>query len=164
MSSAHLELGVSIHATPQEIHDAYIKKVKLWHPDNFQDTEKQNEAQEMLIKINLAYKALMSNMKFGDGIAYKDLKEHIKKLYKLKQYDSALLYLNKDLDRDADWYFTYGSILMEQKNYEHAHNCFRKAVSMEPEHKQYRQSALDAYVQFKKGNSLLGKISQRFKK
>lgn len=164
MTNAHLELGVSIHANAQEIHEAYIKKVKQWHPDNFQDINKQNQAQEMLIKINLAYKELMNNTKFGDGIVYKDLKEHIRKLYKLKQYESALLYLNKDPDRNADWYFTYGSVLHEQKKFKEAHDCFRKAISIEPDSKQYRQAALEAHVQFRKSTSFIGKISQIFKK
>lgn len=164
MKNPFHELGVSMQSTADEIHDAYIKKVKQWHPDNFQDAAQQNAAQDMLCRLNLAYKEAINIIRPSEEINFKDRREHIKKLLKLKQYNSALLYLNKDSYRDAEWYFIYGSILMEQRCYKEAHDCFRMAITTEPNQKEYRQAALNAALLLKKSGSLLGKMSNLFKK
>lgn len=164
MKNPYEELGISIHSTAEEIHNAYIQKVKQWHPDMFRDVSQQNYAQDMLCKLNLAYRNAMDNIKSNEEITYKNIRDHIKKLYKLKQYESALLYLNKDKYKDAEWYYLYGCIQIENSRYEEAHNYFRMAINIEPDNKIYRQSALNAIVKLRKSQSILGKLTNIFKK
>jgi len=49
-------------AKPHEVKSAYIKLVKKYHPDKFQDEEKKQLATELLQKINEAYAAINEHL------------------------------------------------------------------------------------------------------
>lgn len=60
LHDSHFEiLGVSRHATRQEIKKAYYRQIKKWHPDKFQhEPEKFSKALEKSKQINEAYRLL----------------------------------------------------------------------------------------------------------
>ena len=55
MSTPFEELGLQPWAEPDEIRSAYRALVKQCHPDMVQDPVKKTEAQERMIRLNLAY-------------------------------------------------------------------------------------------------------------
>ena len=48
-------LGVRPGADAAEVRAAYRRKVKECHPDQFTDAQRQKQAQDELIRLNLAY-------------------------------------------------------------------------------------------------------------
>src|SRR3954468_2819808 len=54
-------LGVPAESTPEQIRQAYLDLVRVWHPDRFQsDSRLRQIAQEHLCEINEAYTQLKS--------------------------------------------------------------------------------------------------------
>lgn len=53
-------LGVQKTATDEEIKASYKKLVKKWHPDQFSDKQKKEEAEKMMAAINAAYEVLIN--------------------------------------------------------------------------------------------------------
>jgi len=52
-------LGVSSHASSDEVKQAYRDLVNVWHPDRFSHNDRlRKKAEEELIKINLAYEEI----------------------------------------------------------------------------------------------------------
>ena len=48
-------LGLRAGADPEEIRNAYRRLVKQCHPDMVQDPSRKSEAQQRMIRLNLAY-------------------------------------------------------------------------------------------------------------
>lgn len=60
MSNDHDLLGIKPGATEEEIRQAYLEMVKVWHPDRFtHDPKLQDKAQEKLKELNHAYERLL---------------------------------------------------------------------------------------------------------
>lgn len=55
------ELGVSPSASPEEIREAYMKLVKKYHPDRYQDSNLKKQAEEKMKRINAAYDTITKN-------------------------------------------------------------------------------------------------------
>lgn len=56
-------LGVPQDAGLSEIKDAYRKKVREWHPDQFSDKTKKKKAESMMKQVNSAYEVLSDSKK-----------------------------------------------------------------------------------------------------
>lgn len=155
-------LGIKPGSSAEEVRAAYRRQVKLCHPDQFQDAERQKEAQEQLIRLNLAYEAALKlSVRQTVGfnlISQKEAKYFAKRLLEQGNLESALRQLNRADEKDADWYFFQGELLMRLKQYETAHQSFREAVRRDPENRTYRQGALDAALAMKKHRPLGQKI------
>ena len=59
MENPFVVLGVRQDATGEEIRAAYHRGVKRCHPDAVQDESRRQEAQEALVRLNLAYAEAM---------------------------------------------------------------------------------------------------------
>ncbi|MBQ7656622.1 MAG: DnaJ domain-containing protein [Clostridia bacterium] len=149
-------LGLPRDATEEQVRHAYHTRVKACHPDQFIDGQEQQRAQEQLIQLNLAYEeALRHTAGAQRGAAMNVLSpEEAKKLalrlMAQQRYESALLQLSHVEQRDDEWYYIHGRLLMNMRQYSTAHQSFREAVRMRPENRDYRQGALDAAVAIKK--------------
>ena len=53
-------LGVRPGADAAEVRAAYRRKVKECHPDQFTDAQRQKQAQDELIRLNLAYEQALT--------------------------------------------------------------------------------------------------------
>ncbi|NLB91314.1 MAG: J domain-containing protein, partial [Clostridiales bacterium] len=127
MTNPYLLLGISPDADTDQVRSAYRKKVKQCHPDQFQDPEKQKEAQETLIALNLAYEAALArapktkpvnpsaSVPTDQAIAF------AQRLQKEGNFSSALRQLIRAEKKDAYWYYVQGNILMDMKQYGSAH-------------------------------------------
>jgi len=160
-------LGVKPGANAEEVRAAYRRMVKSCHPDQFQDAEQQKNAQEKLIRLNLAYEAalkLASRRTVGFNlISQEEAKHFAQRLVEQGNLESALRQLNRADSKDAEWYYIQGNILMALRQYETAHQSYREAVRRPPENRKFREGALDAALAMKKNRPLGEKIRSFFK-
>ncbi|MBE5782633.1 MAG: tetratricopeptide repeat protein [Clostridiales bacterium] len=155
-------LGLNTDADQQQVHQAYRTRVKECHPDRFTDPDMQKRAQEQLIELNLAYAEAL-RLTAGlqgryNGVPLDQAKQIAKRLMEQGRYESALLQLCRTDNKDDEWYFIQGQVLMQMKQYDSAHQSFREAVKMEPENREYRAGALEAAVAMKKHKKLPYKV------
>ena len=155
-------LGLKMGADEQEVRAAYRRLVKGCHPDQFQDAQRQKKAQEELIRLNLAYEAalkLATRRVVGFNLISKEEAKHFaQRLVEQGNLESALRQLGRADEKDADWYFIQGNILMKLHQYETAHQSYREAVKRDPENRKYREGALDAALAMKKNRPLGQKL------
>ena len=147
-------LGLTVEADQQQVRQAYHTRVKACHPDQFIDQERQHKAQEEMIRLNLAYEEalrLSSQRQVGyHGVPGEEAKKIARRLLEQQRYESALLQLGRADDKDDEWYFIQGKILMAMRQYASAHQSFREAVRRNPGNNEYRAGALEAAVTLKK--------------
>jgi len=151
-------LGISPSAEASQVRAAYRKRVKLCHPDQYQDPEKQKAAQEKLIQLNLAYEEalkLCSQRHVGFNlISQEEAKHFAARLVEQGNLESALRQLNRADSKDAEWFYIQGNILMGMRQYQTAHQSYREAVRRDPGNNHYRAGALDAAVAVKRSKRL----------
>ena len=152
-------LGVSENANKEQIKKAYHNRAKQYHPDLFTDPAQQQEAQQRMVELNLAYEKAVRHAARNKSHAFTKVPlaqalSTARRLLEQGQLESALLHLGRSEEKDADWYALQGEILMAFKEYDTAHRSFREAVRREPENMQFRSLALDAAVQVKRHQQL----------
>ena len=156
-------LGLTVEADQQQVHQAYRTRVKACHPDQFVDREQQAKAQEDLIRLNLAYEEAL-RLSAGRQVGYhavpgEQAKTIARKLMEQGRYESALLQLGRADEKDDEWYFIQGQLLMQMRQYGSAHQAFREAVRRDPYNREYRQGALDAALAVKKHQKLVYRVA-----
>lgn len=160
-------LGVSPGADAAAVRAAYRVKVKECHPDQFTDEEKSREAQEELIRLNLAYEEalkLLSRQRVGFNLISQDEAKHFAgRLMEQGNPESALRQLHRADARDEEWYILNGKILMELRRYEEAEASFRQAIRSDPNNRSYHALALDATVKQRESKKLNVKLQNWFK-
>ncbi|MBE6063605.1 MAG: molecular chaperone DnaJ [Clostridium butyricum] len=156
-------LGVKPGASQDEIKSAYRKLIKKYHPDQYGDNPLKELAQEKIIEINKAYDALTKNMgnnysssssyssstssrsyetAGGSNNSYRnDSSEfiHIRQMINSKNFSSAENSLNSMNNRNAEWHFLYGVVMLNKGWYDSALNHMTTAVNMDPNNFEYRQ-------------------------
>ena len=150
-----LVLEVSRDADPETIKTAYHRLVKRWHPDQFTDSTEQEIAQTHLVQLNLAYqdalKAASSRVPHvTPDLPLHDAKSLSRRLFGMRQYESALRQLARTHEKDADYYYLEGQILTALRQYGSAHQAYRAAVQMEPTNREYHRAAFNAALTYKK--------------
>ncbi|MCR4886777.1 MAG: J domain-containing protein [Clostridiales bacterium] len=148
-------LGLSADANEQQIRRAYHARVKRCHPDQFTDAEMQRKAQEELTELNLAYEEALKRALTMKPTVYRrvppaEAKATARRLLSQDRYESALLQLGRAENRDDEWYYIQGLILMGMKQFGSAHQSFREAIRLQPDNNDYRTGALEAAVALKK--------------
>ncbi len=164
MSTPFEVLGLRAWADPDEIRAAYRSLVKTCHPDMIQDPEKKRQAQEQMIRLNLAYEEALrlasprQHAPYRQQICVDDAVLLAEKMLNRNSPEAALRQLMRAETRDAAWYYMQGRILMALSQYESAHQSFREAVRRDPENNTYRAGALDAALALKKEQTLPGRM------
>ena len=77
--------------------------------------------------------------------------------------EGALRQLLRCEDRDGEWYYMQGKVLMALEQFESAHQSFREAVRRSPENNVYRSGALAAVVAQREAETLHGKVKKVLK-
>ncbi len=166
MGTPFEELGLRAWADPDEIRSAYRSLVKQCHPDMVRDPAKKQEAQERMIRLNLAYEEALrlaaprQRAAYTQEIPREDAVLLAERMLLKDRPENALRQLLRAETRDAVWYYTQGKILMRMEQYHSAHQSFREAVRRDPENNTYRSGALDAAVAEKKAKTLAGKMQK----
>ena len=163
------ELGLRAWADPDEIRSAYRSLVKQCHPDMVRDPAKKQEAQERMIRLNLAYEEALRLATPRQHAAYaRELPKEeavilAGRMLQKNKPESALRQLMRAESRDAVWHYTYGRILMSMEHFHEAHLAFREAVRLDPDNREYRTGALEAAVAEKKEQTLPGRARKFFR-
>lgn len=148
-------LGVSESATDDEIKEAYRKLAKKYHPDRYIDDGLKEMATEKMQQINEAYDAI-KDMRAGKGSAnyggtnYGSTNTGSSRFASIRiminngQYSAAEEALDRvsAAERDAEWHFLRGCVLLRRGWYHDATKHFDTACRMDPYNQEYRQARL----------------------
>lgn len=156
-------LGLSSHATQQQVHQAYRARAKACHPDQFPEGEQQRQAQEQLLQLNLAYEEalrLTAGPVSGRPVApSEEIKAIARRLMEQNRYETALMQLARAPYKDDEWYALQGQLLMKIRQYAKAHQSFREAVRLNPDSQEHRALALHAAITVKKHQRLRYRVA-----
>lgn len=156
MANPYEVLDVSPSATDEEVKAAYRRLAKKYHPDNYTDDSLKDFASEKMKEINGAYDQVVSQRRTQGangnsytgyqntyatspgGSKYPDVRNFIRS----GRINDAEQILNgvPEGNRDAEWYFLKGTILIKKGWTEEAHVHFQKACSMDPSNLEYQQA------------------------
>ncbi len=162
-------LGLKGWADRTEIRNAYRALVKQCHPDMIQDPVRKQEAQERMVRLNLAYEEAIRLASPRIQPAEAELSAAAVVLMAERSLarnnpEGALRTLLKCDKRDGDWYYMQGKVLMAMEQYQSAHQSFREAVRRCPDNNVYRSGALAAALAFRKSETIQGKMQKVLKK
>lgn len=147
-------LNVNSGASQVEIKKAYIKMVKKYHPDRFQDKAAKEMAEEKLKDINEAYDYLSyatnSSKAYGHNgenagnnsqNSYSNADTsfaNIRRLINNGQIDAAMSQLASYKSKTAEWYYLMGLCYLRKGFYSQAHSHVSQAIKMDPNNIEYR--------------------------
>ena len=160
-------LGLKGWAAPEEIRSAYRALVKQCHPDMIRDPIEKEAAQNRMVALNLAYEEALrlASPRPHSGAVTPEVScaEAVLLAQRAMARDNpegALRALSRCEQKDGEWYYMQGKVLMALEEYESAHQAFREAVRFSPDNNVYREGALDAAVACQKAATLQGKAKK----
>ncbi len=163
MADAFEILGIPMTSDEAEIRRAYHQQARRWHPDQFQDPEKREDANRRMVALNHAYEEALAHasrdgFRQPQAISCEDAVELGANMLEKGYPESALQQLLRASSRNAEWYAVQGRVLMRMCQFLSAEQSFREAVRMEPDNMTYRAGALDALVALRRSRTLAGRI------
>ena len=159
-------LGLTGWADQDEIRSAYRTLVKQCHPDMIRDPLQKEEAQERMVRLNLAYEEALHlasprpQAPAGQKTTVAEAILMAERSLARDNPQAALRQLLKSDQRDGEWYYTQGKVLMAMEQYESAHQSFREAVRRSPDNNVYRSGALAAVVAQREAATIQGKVKK----
>lgn len=155
-------LGLNPGASQDEIKSAYRKLIKQYHPDKFIDNPLQDLAEEKMIQINEAYDALTKNggnnnytnnsynnsstnynnsntysNNYSNNSSYEF--QEIRMMIQRRDFFNAESRLNSISNKNAEWHYLYGAVMLNKGWYDSALQHMNTAVNMDPNNFEYRQ-------------------------
>ncbi len=158
-------LGLSENAPEDDIRRAYHSLAKQCHPDLFTDSAEQADAQEKMIRLNLAYREALKHCSdravSNHYVVYSPEKAMAmaRRYYDLRQYDRALVQLSHISQRDAEWYAFQGKVLMGMGQYQSALQAFKICTKTDPDNQEYHALTLQAAVAVRKHQQIHYRIA-----
>ena len=140
------ELGVSPNASQEEIRAAYMRLVKKYHPDRYQDSHLKKQAEDKMKRINAAYDMITKNQAkaTNDGTGRKGYTgNYSSEFAKVRSYinngeiDAAFALLNAIPLRNAEWSFLYGMCCYRNGQYSRAYEHISRACEQDPGNAEY---------------------------
>ena len=162
-------LGLKGWADQEEIRTAYRALVKQCHPDMITDPAQKEEAQQRMVALNLAYEEALrlanpkAQFSVGPQPTAAEAILMAERSLARDNPEAALRQLLKSEQRDGDWYYMQGKVLMALEQYESAHQSFREAVRRCPDNNVYRSGALAAVVAQREAATIPGKLKKVFR-
>ena len=155
MKDPYQILGVGRDATDDEIKKAYRTLAKKYHPDNYAGSDLADLAEEKMKEVNQAYDEIQKMRQGGgsysggssySGSSYSGRTSYaqIRNLINMGRYAEADVMLESVVmgERDAEWYFLKGCVLVRRGWFFDAQKSFERACEMDPANAEYR-NALD---------------------
>lgn len=148
MTDPYEILGVPHDADDETIKKAYRELARKYHPDNYADNPLSDLAEQKMKEINEAYDTIQKMRSgtsgSGNGGTYtgsgSENYNHIRNLINDGKYKEADIILEAmgQGDRNAEWNFLKGCILMKKGWYFDAQKYFESACYMDPSNAEYR--------------------------
>ena len=153
MTDPYKVLGVSRDASDDEIKKAYRELARKYHPDNYANNPLSDLVEEKMKEINEAYDEIQkqrANKSSGDTSQYRSSSSgsythageyrHIRELINDGSYSEADLILDSisQADRNAEWNFLKGCVLIRRGHYFDALKFLDTACSMDPGNMEYQ--------------------------
>ena len=144
-------LEVDRNASDEEIKKAYRELVKKYHPDKYTDAHMKELASEKLKQVNAAYdeiqrirqnKSSQGNGSYSSYSSYSSNPRYASVRSKIQMGDlaGAESILDGMTDRDAEWHYLKGVILLRRGWYDGARQHFTNAHNMDPSNQEYAQA------------------------
>ena len=149
-------LGIKPGASQDEIKSAYRKLVKQYHPDQYVDNPLKDLAEKKLAEVNQAYEMLKnnsgtsssscnsrSNSSYNNGESYSsDTAQYaeIRRMIQSGNNIAAETRLNSISNKNAEWHFLYGMVMLNKGWFDAAINNLETACRMDPNNFEYRQN------------------------
>jgi tetratricopeptide (TPR) repeat protein len=163
-------LGLKGWAGPDEIRSAYRTLVKQCHPDMIRDPSEKEAAQNRMVALNLAYEEALRltsprphSSSVTPEVSCTEAVLLAQRALARDNPEGALRALSRCEEKNGEWYYMQGKVLMALEEYESAHQAFREAVRTSPDNNVYREGALDAAVAAQKAATLQGKAKKAIK-
>lgn len=148
-------LGVSPDASDDEIKKAYRALARKYHPDKYRDSDLADLASEKMKEVNAAYEEIQKmrasggnkssggyNGQYAGGSSSSGNPKYneIRRLINTGNGARAeqLLWEIPEADRNAEWNFLMGCVLIRRNRYVDAQRYFDIACSMDPYNNEYR--------------------------
>lgn len=152
MTDPYKVLGVSRDATEEEIKKAYHELARKYHPDNYMNNPLSDLVQDKMKEINEAYDTIQKQRanssragQNGGGADYTSSQStgefyRIRELINAGRYSEAEIILDAiaQSDRNAEWNFLKGCILIQRGWYFDAQKFLETACYMDPQNSEYK--------------------------
>ena len=156
MNDPYKILGVSPDATDDEIKKAYRNLARKYHPDKYRDSDLADLASEKMKEVNAAYEEIQKMRANGGGRTNSNSYggqyagsssasgspkfNEIRRLINMGNAAGAeqLLWQMPEGERNAEWNFLMGCVLIRKGRYVDAQRYFDIACSMDPYNNEYR--------------------------
>ena len=153
MNDPYKVLGVSPDASDDEIKKAYRQLARKYHPDKYRDSDLADLASEKMKEVNAAYEEIKkmrenggnaganngqynySNTSSSGDPRYSEIRRLINSgnIARAEQQ----LYSIVEGERNAEWNFLMGCVMLRRGNYMDAQRFFDIACSMDPYNREY---------------------------
>lgn len=160
MNDPYKVLGVSPDASDDEIKKAYRALARKYHPDKYRDSDLADLASDKMKEVNAAYEEIKRQRENGNagGGNYRGgynqsyagntsssgnprYNEIRRLINSWNEAQAETLLNNVPIDeRNAEWNFLMGCVLVRRNNYVDAQRHFDIACSMDPYNKEYRNA------------------------
>lgn len=155
MTDPYKVLGVSPDASDEEIKKAYRALARKYHPDKYRDSDLADLASEKMKEVNAAYEEIQtirknvnntgssgynSSYNYAGSTSTNPKYNEIRRLINAgntTEAESRLLAFHEG-DRNAEWNFLYGCVLIKKSQYVDAQRYFDIACSMDPYNNEYK--------------------------
>ncbi len=150
MKNPYEVLGVSEHASDEEIKKAYRNLAKQYHPDNYADNPLKDLAVEKMKEVNDAYDTIQK-MRAGGGSNHQSNHKQsqsnnygdnglgrVRRLINEGRFGEAETLLMSISDKTAEWHFLMSLIYYRKGWLQDARNEINVACSMDPYNNEYR--------------------------
>ena len=156
MKNPYEVLGVSPNATDEEVKKAYRELARKYHPDKYRDSDLADLASEKMKEVNAAYEEIQkmranggsraNSGSYGGQYAGNSSSSgspqytEIRRLINTGNAARAeqLLWQIPEAERNAEWNFLMGCVLIRKGRYVDAQRYFDIACSMDPYNNEYR--------------------------
>ena len=156
MSDPYKVLGVSPDASDEEIKKAYRALARKYHPDKYRDSDLADLASEKMKEVNAAYEEIKTmresggsrrhgnggagNYQYAGGTSTNPTYAEVRRYINSGNIGEAERILNgiPTSERNAEWNFLFGCVLIRRRQFVDAQRYFDIACSMDPHNQEYR--------------------------